>query len=204
MVFSVVLWMPSWGGMINGLMTLQGAWDKLRTDPILRMLVVAVGFYAMATFEGPMMSIRSVNSLSHYTEWTIGHVHSGALGWNGMITFGALYYLVPRLWKRERLYSIALVSWHFWLATIGIVLYTVSMWAAGLTEGLQWRAFDEAGQLKYPNFVDIVHQLAPFYWLRLLGGLLYLTGALMMAWNFFRTVSGSARAQAPAAAVPAH
>jgi cytochrome c oxidase cbb3-type subunit 1 len=149
------------------------------------------------------MSIRAVNSLSHYTNWTIGHVHSGALGWVGMISFGTLYWLVPRLWQRPLAYP-SWASLHFWLATIGIVLYTVSMWAAGLTEGLQWRAFDEAGQLKYPNFVDIVHQLAPFYWLRLLGGLLYLTGALMMAWNFFRTVSGSARAQAPAAAVPAH
>ena len=128
MVFSIVLWMPSWGGMINGLMTLQGAWDKLRTDPIIRMMVVSVGFYGMSTFEGPMMSISAVNSLSHYTDWTIGHVHSGALGWNGMITFGALYYLVPRLWNRERLYSLTLVSWHFWLATIGIVLYASSMW----------------------------------------------------------------------------
>ncbi len=154
MVFSIVLWMPSWGGMINGLMTLQGAWDKLRTDPILRMLVVSVGFYGMATFEGPMMSIRAVNSLSHYTEWTIGHVHSGALGWNGMITFGALYYLVPRLWNRERLYSLNLVSWHFWLATIGIVLYASSMWVAGITQGLMWREVDDQGFL-----VNSLHRL---------------------------------------------
>src|SRR5690554_7863380 len=142
MTFSIMLWMPSWGGMINGLMTLSGAWDKLRTDPVIRMMVVAVGFYGMATFEGPLMSIRAVNSLSHYTDWTIGHVHSGALGWNGMITFGMMYYLVPRLWKREGLYSLSLVSWHFWLATIGIVLYAASMWVTSIMEGLMWRQVD--------------------------------------------------------------
>ena len=165
MVFSIVLWMPSWGGMINGLMTLQGAWDKLRTDPILRMLVVSVGFYGMATFEGPMMSIRAVNSLSHYTDWTIGHVHSGALGWNGMITFGALYYLVPRLWNRERLYSLSLVSWHFWLATIGIVLYAASMWVAGITQGLMWREVDDQGFL-VNSFIDSVAAMHPMYVIR--------------------------------------
>jgi cytochrome c oxidase cbb3-type subunit 1 len=201
MVFSVVLWMPSWGGMINGLMTLQGAWDKLRTDPILRMLVVSVGFYGMATFEGPMMSIRAVNSLSHYTEWTIGHVHSGALGWNGMITFGALYYLVPKLWNRERLYSLDLVAWHFWLATIGIVLYAASMWVAGIMEGLMWREIDDQGFL-VNSFADTVAAKFPMFVLRALGGVLYLTGALIMVWNLWKTVASApeaARSEAVAA-----
>ncbi|HXI20136.1 MAG TPA: cytochrome-c oxidase, cbb3-type subunit I [Gemmatimonadales bacterium] len=196
MVFSIMLLAPSWGGMLNGLLTLRGAWDRVRTDPILKFLVVSVSFYGMSTFEGPMMSIRAVNSLSHFTNWTIGHVHSGALGWVGMISFGILYWLVPKLWQRPLAYP-KWASTHFWLATIGIVLYTVSMWAAGLTEGLMWRAYDNAGQLKYPNFVEIVHQLGPFYWLRLLGGLMYLTGAIMMAWNFIRTVQGPAREAAP-------
>ncbi|HSD32513.1 MAG TPA: cytochrome-c oxidase, cbb3-type subunit I [Gemmatimonadales bacterium] len=189
MVFSIMLLAPSWGGMLNGLLTLRGAWDRVRTDPILKFLVVAVSFYGMSTFEGPMMSIRTVNSLSHNTNWTIGHVHSGALGWVGMISFGVLYWVIPKVWNRR----LAHPDWpaiHFWLATIGIVLYTVSMWAAGLTEGLEWRAFDDAGQLRYPNFVDIVHQLAPFYWLRLAGGLLYFTGAIMLAVNFFKTITG--------------
>jgi cytochrome c oxidase cbb3-type subunit 1 len=190
MVFSIVLWMPSWGGMINGLMTLQGAWDKLRTDPILRMLVVSVGFYGMSTFEGPMMSIRAVNSLSHYTDWTIGHVHSGALGWNGMITFGALYYLFPRLWHRERLYSLSLVSWHFWLATIGIVLYAASMWVGGITQGLMWREVDDQGFL-VNSFIDSVVAMHPMYVIRALGGVLYLTGGLIMAYNIWKTVTGS-------------
>ena len=196
MVFSVVLWMPSWGGMINGLMTLQGAWDKLRTDPILRMMVVALGFYAMATFEGPMMSIRAVNSLCHYTEWTIGHVHSGALGWNGMITFGALYYLVPRLWNRERLYSVGLVSWHFWLATIGIVLYAASMWVAGIMQGLMWREIDDQGFL-VNAFVDTVAAKHPMFVVRALGGVLYLAGGVIMAWNLWKTVTDTPRANAP-------
>jgi cytochrome c oxidase cbb3-type subunit 1 len=199
MVFSVVLWMPSWGGMINGLMTLQGAWDKLRTDPILRMLVISVGFYGMSTFEGPMMSIRAVNSLSHYTDWTIGHVHSGALGWNGMITFGALYYLVPRLWKREGLYSLSLVSWHFWLATIGIVLYASSMWVAGIMQGLMWREVDAQGFL-VNSFVDTVAAMHPMYVIRALGGVLYLAGGIIMAWNLWKTVVSEPRR---AAAVPA-
>ena len=198
MVFSIVLIAPSWGGMLNGLLTLRGAWDRVRTDPILKFLVVAVSFYGMSTFEGPMMSIRAVNSLSHFTNWTIGHVHSGALGWNGMITFGILYWLVPKLWKRKELAHPGWATTHFWLATTGIVLYTVSMWAAGLTEGLEWRAYDDAGQLKYPNFVDIVHQLAPFYWLRLTGGLMYLTGVIMMAVNLTQTINGSAPARLPA------
>ncbi|HRO12025.1 cytochrome-c oxidase, cbb3-type subunit I [Amaricoccus sp.] len=201
MVFSIVLWMPSWGGMINGLMTLQGAWDKLRTDPILRMLVVAVGFYAMATFEGPMMSIRSVNSLSHYTEWTIGHVHSGALGWNGMITFGALYYLAPRLWNRQGLYSLSLVSWHFWLATIGIVLYAASMWVGGITQGLMWREVDDQGFL-VNSFIDSVVAMHPMYVIRALGGVLYLTGGIIMAYNIWKTIAG-AGAAAPVRTVAA-
>jgi cytochrome c oxidase cbb3-type subunit I len=195
MTFSVMLWMPSWGGMINGLMTLQGAWDKLRTDPVLRMLVISVGFYGMATFEGPMMSIRAVNSLSHYTDWTIGHVHSGALGWNGMITFGALYYLVPKLWHRERLYSLSLVSWHFWLATIGIVLYASSMWVTGIMEGLMWREVDDQGFL-VNSFADTVAAKHPMYVVRALGGVLFLTGALIMVYNLVQTVRA-----APAVAV---
>ncbi|MEM9778928.1 MAG: cytochrome-c oxidase, cbb3-type subunit I [Pseudomonadota bacterium] len=203
MVFSIMLWMPSWGGMINGLMTLSGAWDKLRTDPVLRMMVVSVGFYGMATFEGPMMSIRAVNSLSHYTDWTIGHVHSGALGWNGMITFGALYFLVPRLWNRKALYSLSLVSWHFWLATIGIVLYAASMWVTGIMEGLMWREVDAQGFL-VNSFADTVDAKFPMYVVRGLGGVLYLAGALIMVYNLWMTARGAGeQARTPSAAVPA-
>jgi cytochrome c oxidase cbb3-type subunit 1 len=187
MVFSIMLWMPSWGGMINGLMTLSGAWDKLRTDVGLRFSVAAVGFYGMATFEGPVMSIRAVNSLSHYTDWTIGHVHSGALGWNGFITFGVLYWLVPRLWGRTKLYSERLASWHFWIATLGILLYITSMWVSGIMQGLMWRAYDHLGFLQY-SFVETVAALHPYYVIRALGGVLYLTGALLMAYNLWRTV----------------
>ena len=194
MVMSVILWMPSWGGMINGLMTLSGAWDKLRTDAALRFSVVAVGFYAMATFEGPVMSIKAVNGLSHYTDWTIGHVHSGALGWNGFITFGALYYLFPALWRKKGLWSEKLVAWHFWLATLGIVLYITAMWVSGIMQGLMWCAYDELGFLQY-SFVETVEAMHPYYVIRLLGGLLYLTGALLMAFNLWKTVtSGEARA----------
>ncbi|EPX85762.1 cytochrome c oxidase, cbb3-type, subunit I [Rubellimicrobium thermophilum DSM 16684] len=192
MVFSVILWMPSWGGMINGLMTLSGAWDRLRTDPVLRMMVISLGFYGMSTFEGPMMSIRAVNSLSHYTDWTIGHVHSGALGWNGMITFAALYFLVPRLWGRERLHSLAAVNWHFWLATIGIVLYAASMWVTGIMEGLMWREVDANGFL-VNSFADTVAAKFPMYLIRALGGVLYLAGALLMAWNLWMTAFGRVR-----------
>ena len=201
MVFSIILWMPSWGGMINGLMTLSGAWDKLRTDPVLRMMVISLGFYGMSTFEGPMMSIKAVNSLSHYTDWTIGHVHSGALGWNGMITFGALYYLVPVLWKRERLYSLPMVSWHFWLATIGIVLYAASMWVTGILEGLMWREVDANGFL-VNSFADTVDAKLPMYVLRGLGGAMYLTGALIMGWNMWMTIRAGQRVPAQAG-VPA-
>jgi cytochrome c oxidase cbb3-type subunit 1 len=200
MVFSVVLWMPSWGGMINGLMTLSGAWDKLRTDPVLRMMVTSVAFYGMSTFEGPMMSIRAVNSLSHYTDWTIGHVHSGALGWNGMITFGMLYYLFPKLWNKQRLYSLKAVSWHYWLATIGIVLYAASMWVTGIMEGLMWREVDAQGFL-VNSFADTVSAKFPMYVVRGTGGLMFLTGALIMVWNLWMTVTkGEARKDAPVAA----
>ncbi|WP_341487276.1 cytochrome-c oxidase, cbb3-type subunit I [Pararhizobium sp. A13] len=192
MVFSIMLWMPSWGGMINGLMTLSGAWDKLRTDPIIRMMVAAIAFYGMSTFEGPMMSIKTVNSLSHYTDWTIGHVHSGALGWNGLIAFAALYYMVPKLWNRERLYSMRMVSWHFWCATLGIVIYAAVMWVAGIQQGLMWREHDEQGFLVY-SFVESVAALHPYYLIRALGGGLYLLGALIMAWNMTMTILGYQR-----------
>ena len=201
MVFSVMLWMPSWGGMINGLMTLNGAWDKIRTDPIIRMMVFALAFYGMSTFEGPMMSIKSVNSLSHYTNWTIGHVHSGALGWNGMITFGAIYYMVPRLWGRERLYSLRMVNWHFWCANFGIVLYASAMWVAGIMQGLMWREYGDDGYLVY-SFAEVVAAMHPYYVIRVLGGLLYFTGALFMVWNVWMTVAGKVRAEAPLSTAP--
>ncbi len=187
--FSVMLWMPSWGGMINGLMTLSGAWDKLRTDPVVRLLVVSVAFYGMSTFEGPLMSIKAVNSLAHNTDWVVGHVHSGALGWVGMVSFGAIYCLVPWLWKRKALYSIRLVEWHFWIATIGILLYITSMWVSGITQGLMWRAYDTLGFLKY-SFVETV---AAMYWpyiIRATGGTLFFIGSLIMAYNIWRTVKG--------------
>ena len=196
MVFSVMLWMPSWGGMINGLMTLNGAWDKLRTDPILRMFVMSLAFYGMSTFEGPMMAIKSVNSLSHYTNWTIGHVHSGALGWNGMVTFGALYYMTPRLWGRSRMYSLRMVNWHFWLATLGIVFYTSSMWVAGITQGLMWREYGADGYL-VNSFADAVAAIHPMYVLRVMGGLFYLSGAIVMTTNIWRTILGHLREEAP-------
>jgi cytochrome c oxidase cbb3-type subunit 1 len=196
MVFSIMLWMPSWGGMINGLMTLNGAWDKVRTDPIIRMMVLALAFYGMSTFEGPMLSIKAVNSLSHYTDWTIGHVHSGALGWNGMITFACVYYLVPRLWQKERLYSLRMINWHFWLATLGIVFYAASMWVAGITQGLMWREYGSDGYL-VNSFVDTVAALHPMYILRAVGGLMYLTGALIMVYNIWMTIAGKLRDEAP-------
>jgi cytochrome c oxidase cbb3-type subunit 1 len=197
MTFSVMLWMPSWGGMVNGIMTLSGAWDKLRTDPVLRMMVVSVAFYGMSTFEGPMMSVKIVNSLSHYTNWTIGHVHSGALGWVAYISFGALYCLVPWLWNR-RLYSLRLVNWHFWISTIGIVLYITSMWVAGILQGLMWRAYTSLGFLEY-SFVETVEAMHPFYVIRALGGVLFLIGALIMAFNLWQTVN-AAETAAPAGA----
>jgi cytochrome c oxidase cbb3-type subunit 1 len=175
--------------MINGVMTLSGAWHKLREDPILQFMIIALAFYGMSTFEGPLMSIRAVNSLSHYTDWTIGHVHSGALGWNGFITFGALYYLVPKLWNRERLYSMKLVSLHLWIATLGIVFYIAAMWVSGIMQGLMWRSYDSMGFLQY-SFVETVMAMRPFYLIRVLGGILYLTGALIMVYNFWRTIRG--------------
>ncbi|MBY3239172.1 cytochrome-c oxidase, cbb3-type subunit I [Rhizobium laguerreae] len=195
MVFSIMLWMPSWGGMINGLMTLSGAWDKIRTDPIIRMMIVAIAFYGMSTFEGPMMSVKTVNSLSHYTEWTIGHVHSGALGWVGMITFGAIYYLTPKLWGRERLYSPRMVNWHFWLATLGIVVYAAVLWVAGIQQGLMWREYNSQGFLVY-SFAETVAAMFPYYVLRAVGGTLYLAGGLVMAWNVFMTIRGHLRDEA--------
>ena len=195
MVFSLMLWMPSWGGMINGLMTLSGAWDKLRTDPVLRMLVVSVAFYGMATFEGPLLSIRYVNALSHYTDWGIGHVHSGALGWNGFITFGAIYCLVPWLWKKKELYSLKLVEWHFWLATLGIVFYICAMWVSGIGEGLMWRAYNELGFLEY-SFIETVSAKHIAYIVRAAGGALYLGGALIMSYNIYQTIKGRGLAEA--------
>jgi cytochrome c oxidase cbb3-type subunit 1 len=187
MTFSIMLWMPSWGGMINGIMTLSGAWDKLRTDPVLRFLITAVAFYGMSTFEGPLMAIKTVNALSHYTDWTIGHVHSGALGWVAMISFGSLYHMVPILWGKKELYSMKLVSVHFWLASIGIVLYIVAMWISGIAQGLMWRSYDEMGFLQY-SFVETLKVLHPLYFTRAVGGLLFLSGAGVMAYNFYKTI----------------
>lgn len=201
MVFSVVLWMPSWGGMINGLMTLNGAWDKIRTDPIIRMMVVALAFYGMATFEGPMLSVKAFNSLSHYTEWTIAHVHAGALGWNGMITFAAVYYLVPRLWGRPRLYSLRMVNWHFWLATLGIVFYAASMWVAGIMQGLMWREYGADGYLVY-SFAESVAAMHPMYLIRAAGGAMYLAGFLLLVFNVWATLAGRVREEKPMTETP--
>jgi cytochrome c oxidase cbb3-type subunit 1 len=203
MVFSVILWMPSWGGMINGLMTLNGAWDKVRTDPIIRMMVMAMAFYGMATFEGPMLSIKAVNSLSHYTEWTVGHVHSGALGWNGLISFAAVYFLVPRLWKRERMYSLRMINWHFWLATLGIVFYASSMWVAGIMQGLMWREYGADGYL-VNSFAETVAAMHELYIIRALGGVMYLTGGILMGYNVWMTIAGKLREEAPMGAMPAY
>jgi len=186
MVFSVMLWMPSWGGMINGLMTLRGAWHRVATDPILKFFVVGVTFYGMSTFEGPLLSIKSVNSLSHYTDWTIAHVHAGVLGWNGFMTFGMLYWMMPRLFQ-TKLYSKKLCAAHFWFGTIGMVLYVLAIYAAGITQGLMWRAFDANGRLSYPDFIETVTVLIPMYWIRVVGGLLYLTGAIIGLYNMIMT-----------------
>ena len=194
MTFSIMLWMPSWGGMINGLMTLSGAWDKLRTDPVVRMMALSVAFYGMSTFEGPLMSVRAVNSLSHYTEWGIGHVHSGALGWVGFVSFGALYCMTQWLWKRPSLYSKSLVEWHFWIATIGIIFYMVSMWFAGIMEGLMWRTYNEFGFLEY-DFVETVEAKHIYYIIRTLGGALYLSGAVLMLYNLIMTAQGRGEAR---------
>ena len=186
MVMSLVLLAPSWGGMINGVMTLSGAWHKLRTDPILRFLVVSLSFYGMSTFEGPMMAIKTVNALSHYTDWTIGHVHSGALGWVAMISFGALYHLIPKLYDKQQMFSVPLVNAHFWLATIGTVLYIVAMWVNGITQGLMWRAVNEDGTLTY-SFMESVAASDVGYIVRAVGGGFFVLGMLVMAWNVYRT-----------------
>lgn len=196
MTFSIMLWMPSWGGMINGIMTLSGAWDRLRTDPVLRMMVVSLAFYGMSTFEGPLMSIKAVNGLSHYTDWTIGHVHSGALGWVAYISFGAIYCLVPWLWNRKGLYSLKLVSWHFWVSTLGIVLYICAMWVSGILQGLMWRAYTALGFLEY-SFIETVAAMHPFYVIRAMGGALFLIGALIMAFNLWMTVRSESAAEMP-------
>jgi len=188
MVFSLMLIAPSWGGMINGIMTLSGAWHKLRTDPILKFLITSLSFYGMSTFEGPMMSVKTVNALSHYTEWTIGHVHSGALGWVAMISIGSLYYLIPRLFGREEMYSVKLINTHFWTATIGVVLYIVSMWIAGVAQGLMWRATNADGTLTY-SFAQSVAAMYPFYTIRLVGGTLFFVGMLIMAYNVWKTIA---------------
>ena len=187
MVFSIVLLAPSWGGMINGVMTLSGAWDKLRTDPIIRFLVVALSFYGMSTFEGPMMSIKTVNALSHNTDWTIGHVHAGALGWVAMITMGALYVMIPRLYGRKQMFSIGWINLHFWLSTVGTVLYIAAMWVSGIMQGLMWRAVNADGTLTY-NFIQEMAERQPYYLVRLLGGILFFAGMVLMAINVYRTL----------------
>ena len=188
MVMSIILFVPSWGGMINGIMTLSGAWHKLRTDPVLRFLVVSLSFYGMSTFEGPMMAIKSVNALSHYTDWTIGHVHSGALGWVAMISIGAIYHLIPALFAQGRMYSVKLVNTHFWLHTVGVVLYIVAMWISGVMQGLMWRAVNSDGTLMY-SFVQSLEASHPFYIMRFVGGVFIVTGMLVMAYNVLRTIS---------------
>jgi len=188
--FSLVLLAPSWGGMINGIMTLSGAWQKLRHDPILKFLIVSLSFYGMSTFEGPMMAIKSVNALSHYTEWTIAHVHSGALGWVAMITIGSLYYLIPKLFGQKDMYSMKLVETHFWVATIGIVLYVASMWIAGVMQGLMWGAINDDGTLTY-SFVESLLRMNPFYFIRFLGGAMFLSGMFIMAYNLYKTTQNA-------------
>ena len=196
MVFSLILLAPSWGGMINGIMTLSGAWHKLRDDPILKFLITSLSFYGMSTFEGPMMAIKTVNALSHYTDWVIGHVHSGALGWVAMVSIGAIYYMVPRLFGKSQMYSIKLINVHFWIATIGVVLYITAMWIAGVMEGLMWRATNPDGTLTY-SFIESVKAVKDLYEIRLLGGLLFLGGMLLMAYNMARTIAGGRAVNAP-------
>ncbi|WP_415063566.1 cytochrome-c oxidase, cbb3-type subunit I [Bdellovibrio sp.] len=194
MIFSVMLWAPSWGGMINGLLTLKGSWHLLKTEPLIKFFVAAITFYGMSTFEGPLLSIKSVNSLGHYTDWIIGHVHAGALGWNGFLGFGMIYYLVPRLWKTQ-LYSKKLLENHFWLGLTGILLYYISMVVAGITQGLMWRAIDGQGNLVYPDFVETVIRIVPLYWVRALGGLLFLIGFILMCYNIYKTIQLAPKAQ---------
>jgi len=202
MVFSVMLWMPSWGGMINGLFTLRGAWHKLRDSVVLRMFVIGITFYGMSTFEGPLLSVKSVNALSHYTDWTVAHVHAGALGWNGFIIFGMIYWLVPRLWRTD-LWSPRLANWHFWLGTLGILVYIIPMYVAGVTQGLMWRAFDDAGRLVYPDFMETVTQIVPLYWVRVVGGSMYFTGVLLAAVNLTMSIRNAPKLLPdPAVAMP--
>ncbi|MBL8477701.1 MAG: cytochrome-c oxidase, cbb3-type subunit I [Sterolibacteriaceae bacterium] len=196
MVFSLILLAPSWGGMINGIMTLSGAWHKLRDDPILKFMITSLSFYGMSTFEGPMMSVKTVNALSHYTDWTVGHVHSGALGWVAMISIGSIYYLLPRLFGKPEMHSKKLIEVHFWVATIGVVLYIASMWIAGVMQGLMWRATNVDGTLTY-SFVESVKATYPFWTIRLLGGLLFLSGMVIMAYNMFLTMAGGKAVDAP-------
>ena len=196
MVFSLILLAPSWGGMINGMMTLSGAWHKLRTDPILRFLIVSLSFYGMSTFEGPMMAIKTVNALSHYTDWTIGHVHSGALGWVALVSIGSMYALIPKLFGRQEMHSTKLIELHFWIATIGVVLYIAAMWIAGVMQGLMWRAVNADGTLTY-SFVESLEATYPFYAVRLLGGALFLSGMFIMAFNVWKTVKSSDAIDAP-------
>ena len=186
MVFSVMLWMPSWGGMINGLLTLRGAWNVVVEEPVLKFFVVAITAYGMATFEGPMLSVKSVNALAHYTDWIIAHVHTGALGWNGFLTFGMMYWLMPRLFQTE-LYSKKLAELHFWIASFGILLYVVAIYSAGVTQGLMWRAFDDTGRLAYPDFIETVLKLMPMYWMRAIGGSMYIAGMFLLGWNMLMT-----------------
>jgi len=197
MVFSLILLAPSWGGMINGIMTLSGAWHKLRTDPVLKFMIVALSFYGMSTFEGPMMSIKTVNALSHYTDWTIGHVHSGALGWVAMMTIGSLYCMIPRLIGEKKMYSIKAIDIHFWTSTIGVVMYITSMWIAGVMQGLMWRAFNEDGTLTY-SFIESLVATNPYYAIRLLGGILFLSGMFFFAWNTWKTLSSKEMKPIPA------
>jgi cbb3-type cytochrome c oxidase subunit I len=187
MVFSIMLWMPSWGGMINGLFTLRGAWHKLRDSVVLKMYVIGITFYGMSTFEGPLLSVKTVNALSHYTDWTVGHAHAGALGWNGFMIFGMIYWLLPRLWN-TKLWIERMANAHFWVGTIGMLLYVMALYSAGVTQGLMWRAFDDAGHLVYPDFMETVIQIVPMYWVRLVGGLLYLTGMIMLGINMIMTI----------------
>ncbi len=189
MLFSLILLAPSWGGMINGVMTLSGAWHKLRDDPILKFLITSLSFYGMSTFEGPMMAIKTVNALSHYTDWTVGHVHSGALGWVAMVSIGSIYYLLPRLFGKPEMFSVRLITVHFWVATVGVVLYIASMWISGVMQGLMWRAVNADGTLTY-SFVESVKASYPFWAIRFLGGLLFLVGMLIMAYNMVKTIAG--------------
>jgi len=203
MIFSLILLAPSWGGMINGIMTLSGAWHKLRDDPILKFLITSLSFYGMSTFEGPMMSIKTVNALSHYTDWTVGHVHSGALGWVAMVSIGSMYYLLPRLFGKAEMFSTKLITVHFWIATIGTVLYIAATWISGVMQGLMWRAVNSDGTLAY-SFVESVKGSYPFWAIRLLGGVLFLSGMLIMAFNMFKTMAGGNTKDAPVITPVAH